>query len=136
MGCDIHMHVELLMEGSDEWQHWNAPWVRRYYAMFAKMADVRNYDKVTPIAERRGMPDDASALTRWDSERMGRDGHSHSWLNRAELHQIQEYWEIEDHTRRQFFETDFMGGYLAGNTYTHELPAGIRDVRIVFWFDN
>jgi len=64
MGCDIHLYIEYKSkDGYDPaWQGFGGninP--GRNYAMFALMADVRNYgdDKLPVLVERRGMPDDA-----------------------------------------------------------------------------
>lgn len=59
MGCDIHLHQEVKIGG--EWHHYREQSVSRNYALFAKMAGVRNYGlTVTPIDEPRGIPDDAT----------------------------------------------------------------------------
>ena len=64
MGCDIHLYIEYKSkDGYDPaWQGFGGninP--GRNYAMFALMADVRNYgdDKLPVLVKRRGMPDDA-----------------------------------------------------------------------------
>ena len=64
MGCDIHLYIEYKSkDGYDPaWQGFGGninP--GRNYAMFALMADVRNYgdEKLPVLVERRGMPDDA-----------------------------------------------------------------------------
>ena len=65
MGCDIHLYIEYKSkDGYDPaWQGFGGninP--GRNYAMFALMADVRNYysdGKLPVLVERRGMPDDA-----------------------------------------------------------------------------
>lgn len=74
MGCDIHPVLEV--KGEDGKWHgkvlcWcsrtgSAPdtegalYIHRNYSLFAMLAGVRNYDGVKPIAEPRGVPDDAS----------------------------------------------------------------------------
>ncbi|WPH57762.1 hypothetical protein [Mycobacterium phage WXIN] len=61
------------------------PYSGRNYYLFAALADVRNGKGVKPIAEPRGLPADVSLYARRRSDRMGCDGHSHSWLSLAEL---------------------------------------------------
>lgn len=63
MGCDIHLHTEVKINGV--WHHMGAPSVPRNYRLFAKMAGVRGIE--TPIAEPRGLPGDATLLTRRDA---------------------------------------------------------------------
>ena len=70
MGCDIHLYIEYKDKKPafyghvPQWQNFGGrinP--GRNYAMFALMADVRNYysdGKLPVLVERRGMPDDAS----------------------------------------------------------------------------
>ncbi len=54
MGCDIHCHIEIKVEGT--WHHYSAPNVDRSYRLFARMAGVRNTGGVKPIAPNRGLP--------------------------------------------------------------------------------
>lgn len=64
MGCDIHCYIEYRRkpphEGIEQWSGFGGrinP--GRDYAMFGKLAGVRNYSETQPIAEPRGYPDDA-----------------------------------------------------------------------------
>lgn len=66
----------------------------RCYDLFAILADVRNGigfagvdmgDRLNPIDQPRGLPDDTNSIIRQESENWGCDGHSHSWLTVAEL---------------------------------------------------
>jgi hypothetical protein len=68
--------------------------VGRNYKLFAILADVRNNygfagvkmgERLNPITEPRGIPDDASDLYRQFSDNYGIDGHSHSCLTLREL---------------------------------------------------
>ena len=144
MGCDIHVHVEIKV--NDEWLHYNQPRTSRFYALFAKMAGVRNYDDAeTPISPPKGLPSDATKTTLYDyTERWAGDAHSESWLAIDEITQLEEWWkehreEISLH-RGSYFEDYF--GYLFGNPfsglrrYPAEAPKGLTDARFVFWFDN
>ena len=68
MGCDIHLYIEYKSKKT-EFDGYNPGWQSfggsinpgRNYAMFALMADVRNYgdDKLPVLVKRRGMPEDA-----------------------------------------------------------------------------
>lgn len=142
MGCDIHAHVELRL-ADGQWHHWNAPHIDRDYRLFAHLAGERNSDHVQPVAEKRGLPEGLSLATRRSAEYWGPDGHGHSWIDRKEIRALEDWWNahVEKKMRASFqhhlvFENAIMGGYLDGNGYGHELPEGVEDVRMVFWFDN
>ena len=58
----------------------------RNYHIFAILAGVRNTDgSFLPISEPRGLPVDVSAVTKWESDDIGSDGHSHSHLSLKDL---------------------------------------------------
>lgn len=61
------------------------PYDGRNYHLFAILAGVRNYNRVTPIAAPRGLPEDVSGYVKHQSDSLGCDGHSHSHLTLAEL---------------------------------------------------
>ena len=149
MGCDIHLHTEVKING--KWHHYGCPSVSRSYLVFSKMANVRNNHGVDPIAEPRGIPSDATELTKFDCERWGCDGHSHSWLSAEEIAALYDYIneDLELYGCRfkhlkWWPEENF--GYFFGNTwggfwkYRNDpgsgTPDGVEDVRFVFWFDN
>ena len=138
MGCDIHVHTEVKING--EWHHLGNPNVGRHYALFAKMANVRNRGDITPIAEPRGLPDDITFLTRFDKERDG--GHSYSYLTGEEIDQL-DVWYRQECKRFTndycYIEKEF--GYLFSGgwnvkKYPDDQPDGVEDSRWVFWFDN
>lgn len=65
MGCDIHCYIENQQSGSDHWFGFGGrinP--GRNYSAFARLAGVRNYEEVKPVAEPRGRVVDGS----WDSK--------------------------------------------------------------------
>ena len=76
MGCDIHLYIEYKSKKT-EFDGYNPGWQSygnrinpgRNYAMFALMADVRNYgdNKLPVLVKRRGMPDDAGYTATDDS---------------------------------------------------------------------
>lgn len=153
MGCDIHLHVEIKLknsDNSDSWLHYNHPKIDRWYKLFAKMANVRNYDEYGPIesiSQPKGFPHDASLTTKFDyNNRWGSDAHSASWLNSEEIRQLTVWYDknLKDKDYIHGFENEF--GYLFGNSFKHFLeykdnpnggyPEELEDVRFVFWFDN
>lgn len=151
MGCDIHLHIEVLVKG--EWLHYGAPNVGRWYRLFGAMAGVRSL-KETPISPPKGFPEDASIVTKLIRAHDGADGHSDSWLSHDEIMQLEDRlrrWEKEDpdptldpFRNRYDLEAGVLHTYLAGSGFTAHwryddiryLPEGIDDVRFVFWFDN
>jgi hypothetical protein len=108
MGCDIHIAIEQFDTDTNKWvlhpsctveredpdpsdpedqgyMTINGPYHGRNYALFARLADVRNDSGIEPISPPKGVPNDASTeylewVARWDM-----DGHSHSYLTLAEL---------------------------------------------------
>lgn len=145
MGCDIHAHTEIKVNG--KWLHYSQPRIQRDYRLFDKMAKVRHYteNNITPISGPRGLPKGLSATTKLCAVHMGEDGHSHSWLSGKELAEVCRWW---DELKRQENESGFYSlehqhiGYLFGNGWDlsemdpSSYPEGVTDVRIVFWFDN
>ena len=81
MGCDIHTQAERRVDG--KWTRIPdlVPFDWRSYGMFGFLANVRNHFDVPPIAEQRGLPDDADYAegSRWLGD------HSFSWLSVDEL---------------------------------------------------
>ena len=91
MGCDIHGWVEI-----KEYQ-WTNYWstaisvsaiVGRNYDMFALLFGVRNDAHFVPVAEDRGIPDDATDIVKGDFAHWGMDGHSPSYITWQEIQQI------------------------------------------------
>ena len=142
MGCDIHVHTEVKING--EWHHLGHPQVDRHYALFAKMANVRNRGDITPIAEPRGLPADITFLTKLDAERWAGDAHSHSYLSPDEIEQLEEWYveESKKHAPDQYHYIEREFDYLFGSSwngfkkYPQENHLKIEDARWVFWFDN
>ena len=140
MGCDIHLHTEIKING--KWEHYSQPRIERDYALFSKMAGVRSRDdSPKAIVPCRGLPSDCSATVRFCSDYDGIDGHSHSYLSGQEIIELWKWLESktpflkEIDLRREW-------GYLFGNCwgwfykYREDYPVGIEDIRYVFWFDN
>jgi hypothetical protein len=84
MGCDIHMILE---------RKWRDKWVgihevdsaarERNYDLFGRLAGVRRGDEDSP--DPRGVPDDASDLSKMEIEGWGHGAHSHSWATLDEF---------------------------------------------------
>lgn len=99
MGCDIHMYVEI-KKGKDWYNvdyfrrgynngdvYYHVPiYDSRNYALFATLANVRNYGNTEYIDEPRGLPEDMTDYVRleWDDTWYW-DGHSCSYLTLQEL---------------------------------------------------
>jgi hypothetical protein len=140
MGCDIHLHAEIKVNG--QWHHYSKPSIDRNYSLFAKMAGVRGDEE--PLAEPRGFPDDATFTTRFDFEHWGRDAHTPSWLSGDELQAVCDFYEADAKTYgdpKRFICAEMdQFGFLFGNGWKLRPgdghPANVEDVRWVFWFDN
>ena len=72
MGCDLHLHTEVKING--KLHHYGSHRPHRNYDLFAKMANVRNYDEeIEPISLPKGLPEDITELTKYDAELLGED---------------------------------------------------------------
>ncbi|AQR77232.1 hypothetical protein ABNB59_17310 [Paenibacillus larvae] len=58
--------------------------IPRNYRLYAALANVRNYDRITPISTPRGLPSDMSRVV-YEQENEWYWGHDHSWLTAKEL---------------------------------------------------
>lgn len=113
MGCDIHMYVEYKKKVND-----NDVWVDgdyykfnpyhktdkeepkldrmelyggRNYSLFSTLAGVRDYtDKMIPVSEPKGKPDDCNENIVSEFETWDGDGHSYSWLTLKEIKDYQD----------------------------------------------
>ncbi|CRH24886.1 Uncharacterised protein [Chlamydia trachomatis] len=108
MGCDIHMYVEYKRENQESSQWKNGDYFRinesfgefedenkfnqiglydkRNYSLFSTLAGVRDYsEKIIPVSEPKGLPDDISDYVKKESDDWEGDGHTHSWLTLKEL---------------------------------------------------
>ncbi len=148
MGCDIHLSYQRCVAG--RWYDvpvpngdYGLPLNYHSYGLFGFLADVRNYSRVPPIAEPRGLPID---FTVREDTYVG--DHSFSWLSINELLAYDYDQPFED--RRVMRDNN--GGALAGpgegkmttlrdflgDSYFDDLQtmvgAGVE--RIVFGFDS
>lgn len=158
MGCDIHLHTEIKVNGT--WYHYGAPNGERCYALFALIAGVRGNprgaapDGCEPVARDRGVPDDASVVTRIACEDYAQDGHGHTWLGAADLVELERRWRamLEDKSQASRYARGDLeaehAGFFFGNSwagwalYPDEScnkslrGLGVEDVRWILWFDN
>lgn len=163
MGCDIHNHVEVKINGIWEYDslnnfsnydyknekyiknEQNEPFGWRSYSMFSLLGNVRNYIGIIPISDNRGLPSDVSDDIKQQSIEERGDAHSHSYLTLREL--------IEYDYDKSYLNENYINGELIteddiynpkdflGNLFFIHLEElkelGDPDnVRIVFWFDN
>ena len=144
MGCDIHLFIEVkTIRG---WLCYSHPSVSREYAIFAKMANVRNYDNVVePISVLKGIPEDASFITKRAFEDAGKYQHHASYLTHKEICKLSNWMQLNTHPQNFDFgdlEREFLHTYLNGNSFcgfekgASGYPKWIEDVRFVFWFDS
>ncbi len=111
MGCDIHLYVERKnangewepIKGRNPWYDYYSKykhsvpddipkevyedwiWEGRHYSLFAVLANVRNYDMISPISHPKGLPKDVSDIVEDASHEWGCDGHSHSYVTLKEI---------------------------------------------------
>jgi hypothetical protein len=129
MGCDVHAHIEVLVDGT--WEHWHVPKINRDHQLFGRMAGVRQETEPHPPV--RGLPPDITRLTRMDYMRQAGDAHHASWLTSAEFCELHAWVEAhfpEYHTGHGWHK---VVGYLFGDGYGSRQH--VQDVRLVFWFD-
>lgn len=153
MGSYIHAYAERRYNGHwipahldgivIENEHPARVWDTQNYTMFGWLADVRNYSKVPPVIERRGLPEDVSSEI---ANKASADwAYGHSWIGLDELLQFNYDATFED--RRHHGETLPEG---SGKIITYrEIFAPVfwedieilkaidapENVRIIFFFD-
>lgn len=141
MGCDIHLHIEIKINGT--WHHYGAPNVSRRTKLFEKMAGVRG-SVTNAIVPPKGTPDDISGITRMDVDRFKIGGHSHSWFTCEEIGKLEDWLNEQGGFAREMdLEHHILHTYLFGNSFAgfRKYPSDykdspIEDVRFVFFFDN
>lgn len=144
MGCDIHLHIELKVNG--KWEHYSCPSVSRHKVMFAKMVGVDTWGRIIVNTDCRGVPDDISEMTRLclEYDRSCCSQHSEHWLSSSEVDSLSRWYESEQNPSRKYFEVfeaDFLHCYLLDSSFAgfqkgdHGYPSWLEDYRFVFWFD-
>jgi len=135
MGCDIHAHFEIKLNG--KWEHYSQPRIQRWYMLFTRIAGVRNHPDTTPISLPKGLPDDLSITTKFCADYWNGNGHSHTWLNANEIRELMNTSFIKDDWD---FEHEQIG-YLCGNGWgdwskgDDGYSKEIEDIRFICWFD-
>lgn len=146
MGCDIHCHVEVKIDG--RWEHYSEVYPDQSYDLFSKMANVRSLERpsIMPISDPRGIPKDINIVTRLCYDDDGEDAHSASWLSVSELVDLRN-WACQSYALnlpndgRDWLDEQF-GTVFGGCTITDYIerryffPPNLQDIRLVFWFDN
>ena len=109
MGCDIHMYVEYKSKVSNKWESGDFYKVNPYkgqedepdysvielhgdrnYELFSTLAGVRDYsEKVIPVAEPKGIPEDVCEFVKAEFIKWDSDAHTPSWLTLKEIRDYQ-----------------------------------------------
>lgn len=138
MGCDIHAHLEVRLNG--KWEHYSVIDIDRSYSLFAIMTGVRNYGEIEPISKPKGLPEDVSQITKIDRMIWDEDGHSDSWLDVIDMEKLRDrikktFGNDSIDLERDVFNmhSSFFGCEITDKS---SYPEGVDDVRLVFWFDN
>lgn len=142
MGCDIHFHTEVKVNG--RWEHYNQVDVDRDYWFFSLLCGVREEGNAEPFLGKPNniMPEDANSLTKTllDMEWM----HSLCTFDSDMIKKFREHFEehIDDKPRfsvnpRSKFLTYYVG-YIDGNCWSDEwsMPEWVEDYRWIFAFDS
>jgi hypothetical protein len=89
---------------------------------------VRNYglDRIEPICEPRGVPEDASDGYRYVVDRWDGDGHSHSYFTLEELKNVN--WSE--------YNKEWIQDFLETIQKMKQVDTDPKKVRAVFFFDN
>lgn len=152
MGCDIHSRAEIGYDG--DWETitdalWPSGWFKhdapvtpynvpytvepfrsRNYGLFGLLAGVRNYSGLTPLAEPRGVPEDAGDGWKAYVAKLSGDLHSMSWFTHAEL--LKARTDLTE-SPAEYGILEALNQALAPLTSLHQ---GGTEIRYVFGFDN
>ena len=138
MGCDIHTHFELKIDG--KWEYYGPGDFDRDYTLFTRLAGVRDYwDDTERIDDPRGLPDDITMMIKLHVDDWGINGHSHSWVSSEEYVKVIKYMR-ELRAGNRWSQYNHI--WLFGNSFCefhedrNEFPECVEDFRMVFWFDN
>ncbi len=133
MGADIHGVVQVKQHPESRWYSDITVEDGRNYALFAALADVRNYADITPFCAPRGLPEGFEAEP-YQSDRpdawMG--DHSFTWFTPQELAGWPGWDQVvEGHSLRSLCAV-----FLEWLDYVLARHAGAFGVRIVIGFDS
>lgn len=118
--------------GQDEFGrgYWNTDgsfYDNKNYYIFSILADVRNgSDRIEPISDPRGVPEDCCYPYRVILEQWGLDAHSKSYFTLEELLNID--WSI--------YNEDWISDFLKAIEKMKEIKSDPKDIRCLFFFDN
>ena len=124
MGCDIHGHIEVRYRGDNRWYHSMQIEGVRDYEIFARLANVRNYNELEAINP-KGLPSDISWETNEDFFLWKSDAHSCSFVS------VQEFENVLNKSKC-IINNDI--SYIAALAYMKVYEKAGYDVRL--WFDN
>lgn len=149
MGCDIHTFREKKINGTwlsdDEWERESYEGTESFYVDYYKaITRERNYNYFGLIAnvrrgynnsfEPKGLPNGVSDMVQKQSDHWGEDGHSHSQLDLEDVKVL---------ITRAMTDVDIAedAKYIIPSlqklkAYLEDLPEGVEEKRVVFWFDN
>ena len=130
MGCDIHLHTEVKIDGI--WHHYGSPHIRRSYALFSKIADVRNCgDEPNPLTPHPGLPSDATELTKLS--RLLEDGDCEGWIDTRQIKELAKWFEDKNPYDPWGLEGVF--DFVFQNGWAGIPNENVEDARFIFWFD-
>lgn len=130
MGRDVHVHLEVKVEG--KWRHYSTSDPDRVYWAF----ELLQADRAHP----RGLPRDATFVTKFRTRLWGGDGHSHDYVTKDELDELARRFELATKDHGSYYKTldDWLRLHVFDSCVymPEDWPPGVQDVRLVYWFDN
>lgn len=140
MGCDIHLHTEVKIDGV--WHHHGAPDIPRNYTLFDKMAGVRKREgDIVSLKPHAGIPRDATGLTKIYFAKEKPDAHDVGWFDEQQIIELTVWWEkwYKEHNTTENCTNLYIESqvdYLFRNAWYKQTQNGVEDIRFIFWFDN
>lgn len=142
MGADIHGVVQTRWArnpaGQERWRSVMEIEGGRNYALFAALANVRNYGDITPISEPRGLPEDFETdgdevKLAYSDGKVWMGDHSYTWLTLEELLDW-DGWDqkLDDGTLEEYCRTFWRWLEYLESKYSD----GLYEVRLVIGFDS
>lgn len=146
MGTDIHFVVEKKVDerwlGLFDSSHCDGLANDRDYGLFGELAGIRC--RGSQGRKPRGVPDDASDLTKYHIADDGPDGHSHSFMSMSEFAESARHVDVVRKDEPVF--TDDFGRknpvkalfdiYIEEEFGENDGSNSVDKYRVVFWFDN
>jgi len=146
MGCDIHMHIEYRPLWVQENKNKREPdlewfcWAEDVdgcgdYDMFGIIAGVRN-SFIKPLVLPRGIPKNLGYQVKDRIERIGSDGHTHTWLTPKEFTIICALRQLTDDALIENY--NICKEWLALRDVLNTLAKhyGEKHVRLIVYFDS